>query len=51
MTLEGERALFERQSEFGGGLVRLEISQLDTIGAHRVLRPRLPVTQWWVVKP
>lgn len=51
VTLEGERALFERQSEFGGGLVRLEISQLDTIGAHRVLRPRLPVTQWWVVKP
>src|SRR5690606_11198445 len=51
VTLEGEQALYEHQAAFGGELTRLEISQLDTIGSRRVLRPRLPVTQWSVRKP
>jgi len=51
VTLDGEAALYARQAQFGGELVRIEIGVLDQVGAHRVLRPRLPVTQWAVVKP
>lgn len=50
VTLDAEAALFERQSRYGGELTRIEISVLDTIGKERVLRPRLPVTQWAVTK-
>jgi len=51
VTLDGEQALFARQAELGGELVRIDVATLDTVGAHRVLRPRLPVTQWAVQKP
>jgi len=52
VTLDGEAALYARQERLGGELVRLEIAVLDHIGgAERVLRPRLPVTQWLAVKP
>jgi precorrin-6Y C5,15-methyltransferase (decarboxylating) len=51
VTLDGEQALFERQSRLGGELVRIDVATLDTIGGHRALRPRLPVTQWAVTKP
>jgi precorrin-6Y C5,15-methyltransferase (decarboxylating) len=51
VTLEGEQALLARAEKHGGELVRLDISVLDTIGRRKVLRPRLPVTQWAVVKP
>ena len=51
VTLEAEAALFERQSRLGGELVRIDVALLDTIGSRRAFRPRLPVTQWSVVKP
>jgi precorrin-6Y C5,15-methyltransferase (decarboxylating) len=51
VTLEGEQALLARSGRFGGELIRIDIAVLDTIGRRRVLRPRLPVTQWAVVKP
>ena len=51
VTLEGEQALYERHARLGGDLVRIDVGTLDTIGSHRALRPRLPVTQWSVVKP
>jgi precorrin-6Y C5,15-methyltransferase (decarboxylating) len=51
ITIDGEQALYARQSRLGGELVRLEISVLDTVGAHRVLRPRMAVTQWLGIKP
>jgi precorrin-6Y C5,15-methyltransferase (decarboxylating) len=51
VTLEGEQALLVRSERFGGELTRIDIAVLDTIGRRRVLRPRLPVTQWAVVKP
>jgi precorrin-6Y C5,15-methyltransferase (decarboxylating) len=51
VTLEGEQALYSRQARFGGELVRIELASLDAIGSHRALRPRMPVTQWSVVKP
>jgi precorrin-6Y C5,15-methyltransferase (decarboxylating) len=51
VTLDGEQALLERQSRLGGELVRIDVATLDTIGGHRALRPRMPVTQWAVTKP
>lgn len=50
VTLDGEKALFDRQEKFGGELARLEISVLDRIGDERVFRPRMAVTQWAVTK-
>lgn len=46
VTVDGEQALYRRQAEWGGELTRIEISVLDTIGAERVMRPRMAVTQW-----
>jgi precorrin-6Y C5,15-methyltransferase (decarboxylating) len=51
VTLDGEQALFERHARLGGDLVRIDIAALDTVGGHRALRPRLPVTQWAATKP
>jgi precorrin-6Y C5,15-methyltransferase (decarboxylating) len=51
VTLESEQALYRRQERLGGDLARIEISLLDRIGSHRVLRPRMAVVQWSVVKP
>jgi precorrin-6Y C5,15-methyltransferase (decarboxylating) len=51
VTLEGEQALYERHARLGGDLVRIDVAALDSIGSHRALRPRLPVTQWSVTKP
>ncbi len=50
VTLDGERALIDRQASFGGDLTRLNISVLDRIGTERVFRPRMAVTQWAVRK-
>lgn len=51
VTLDGEQALILRQELHGGELTRIDISTLDTVGKHKVMRPRLPVTQWSVRKP
>ena len=51
VTLDGEQALYARQSILGGELARIEISVLDTVGDHRVMRPRMAVTQYLVLKP
>ncbi len=51
VTLEGEQALYARHARLGGELLRLDIAALDSVGSHRALRPRLPVTQWSVTKP
>jgi precorrin-6B C5,15-methyltransferase / cobalt-precorrin-6B C5,C15-methyltransferase len=51
VTLDGEQALYARQSRLGGELARIEVSVLDSVGDHRVLRPRMAVTQWLVEKP
>jgi precorrin-6B C5,15-methyltransferase / cobalt-precorrin-6B C5,C15-methyltransferase len=50
VTLDGEAALYQRQARLGGILTRIGIETLDSIGAERVLRPRLSVTQWAVTK-
>jgi precorrin-6Y C5,15-methyltransferase (decarboxylating) len=51
VTLDGEHALYERQAALGGELSRIEVAVLDSVGAHRVMRPRMPVTQWSAQKP
>ena len=51
VTLDGEAALYARQARLGGELSRIDVANLDAVGGLRVLRPRLPVTQWAVVKP
>lgn len=51
VTLDGEQSLILRQEQHGGDLTRIDISCLDTVGTHKVMRPRLPVTQWSVQKP
>jgi precorrin-6Y C5,15-methyltransferase (decarboxylating) len=51
VTLDGEAALYRRQAEFGGDLTRIDIASLDSVGGHKVMRSRLPVTQWSVQKP
>lgn len=50
VTIEGEAALYARHATFGGDLARIEVGVLDTVGRHRVLRPRMAVTQWLAVK-
>jgi precorrin-6Y C5,15-methyltransferase (decarboxylating) len=51
VTIESDTALFARHARLGGDLTRIDVATLDTIGSHRVLRPRMPVTQWAVTKP
>lgn len=51
VTLDAEAALYARQLRYGGELARIETSVLDTVGDHRVLRPRMAVLQWSVIKP
>ena len=51
VTLDGEQSLILRQELHGGDLTRIDISTLDTVGKHKVMRARLPVTQWSVTKP
>jgi len=50
VTIDGEQALYLRQQQLGGELTRIEVSALDRVGGHRVLRPRMAVTQWSVTK-
>ena len=51
VTIEGEMHLYDLQEKHGGELVRLEISQLTSVGPYRALRPRMAVTQWRALKP
>jgi precorrin-6Y C5,15-methyltransferase (decarboxylating) len=51
VTIDGEAALYARHHRLGGDLTRIEVSSLDLVGEHRVLRPRMAVTQWLAVKP
>ncbi len=46
VTLAGEAALIARYQTHGGELVRIDISRVEPLGSHRVLRPRLAVMQW-----
>jgi precorrin-6Y C5,15-methyltransferase (decarboxylating) len=51
VTIEGEAALIEGRSKFGGGLTRITISRAEPLGSLSGWRALAPVTQWAVVKP
>lgn len=50
VTVASEQSLFQRQAKHGGELTRIEISTLSPVGDEQVMRPRMAVTQWVVIK-
>jgi precorrin-6Y C5,15-methyltransferase (decarboxylating) len=46
VTLEGEQALHEARSSFGGSLLRVEVSHAEPLGSLEAWRHQLPVVQW-----
>ena len=51
VTVEGEMHLYDLQTQHGGDLVRIDISNLTHVGPYRALKPRMAVLQWRVNKP
>ena len=51
VTIEGEMHLYDLQEKHGGELVKIEISNLTSVGPYRAMKPRMSVTQWRVQKP
>ncbi|GHA30844.1 precorrin-6Y C5,15-methyltransferase (decarboxylating) [Devosia pacifica] len=51
VTIDGEQAVMERQARLGGHIARIAVSSLDHVGTHRVMKPKMAVTQWLVIKP
>ena len=51
VTIEGEAALAEARTTFGGDLARIAISRAEPLGSLSGWRALAPVTQWSVVKP
>ncbi len=50
VTLESEAILHELQRQYGGDLVKLQISRSDKIGKLTGWKPLRPVTQWSLIK-
>ncbi len=50
VTLESEAALIGLQREYGGELVKLQVSRAKPVGKLTGWRPSMPVTQWSLVK-
>ena len=52
VTLEGEAAIADYQSRYGGEIIRIDIAHSAPIGTkRRAFRPQMAVTQWRAVKP
>ena len=51
VTLAGERALLESQSQLGGDMRRIGIDRLVSVGPQQAWRSAMPVTQWRYHKP
>lgn len=51
VTLEGESKLYALHNQYGGDIVRIEVSSLTKVGELRAMRPRMAVTQWRTRKP
>jgi precorrin-6B C5,15-methyltransferase / cobalt-precorrin-6B C5,C15-methyltransferase len=51
VSLETEARLAGYFRQFGGDLVRLQVTRADRVGAMSGWRPAMPVTQWRVRKP
>ncbi|MFD2664545.1 MULTISPECIES: precorrin-6y C5,15-methyltransferase (decarboxylating) subunit CbiE [Halomonas] len=50
VTLESEALLAQRQREWGGELVRLELSSATALGTRRGWKAAYPIVQWRIVK-
>ena len=50
VTIEGEKALFERHEKLGGELVKIAISTLKQTENYRMFDPKKIITQWVIVK-
>jgi precorrin-6Y C5,15-methyltransferase (decarboxylating) len=51
VSIETEARLAGCFQQFGGDLIRLQVSRADRVGAMSGWRPAMPVTQWRVRKP
>ena len=51
VTIEGEMHLYDLQENYGGDLVRIDVSTLTKVGPYRAMKPRMSVVQWKVIKP
>ncbi len=51
VTIEGEMHLFDLHEKYGGDLLRIDVARLESVGTFRALKPKMPVTQWHVIKP
>jgi precorrin-6Y C5,15-methyltransferase (decarboxylating) len=51
VSLETEARLAGYFQQFGGDLIRLQVTRADRVGAVSGWRPAMPVTQWRVRKP
>jgi precorrin-6B C5,15-methyltransferase / cobalt-precorrin-6B C5,C15-methyltransferase len=51
VSLETEARLAGCFRQFGGDLIRLQVTRADRVGAMSGWRPAMPVTQWRVRKP
>ena len=50
VTIETDRLLTSAHERLGGQLIRLELSQLQTIGRMRGWQAGYPITQWAVIR-
>jgi precorrin-6B C5,15-methyltransferase / cobalt-precorrin-6B C5,C15-methyltransferase len=50
VTLEGEQALLAARSAHGGELLRIELSDVESLGGLHGWRPRRPIVQWSIRK-
>lgn len=50
VTIEGERALLDAHTEFGGELTRIAVSRAEPVGSRTGWRPAMTVTQFAAVK-
>ena len=50
VTLETDALLISAQAEFGGNLMRVELSNMSSIGSLRGWKAAYPITQWVVTR-
>lgn len=51
VTLQGRHKLQNLQAHYGGELVEIATSRLQSLGRKQVMKPAFPVLQWRVTKP
>ena len=50
VSIEGEKALYERYKKLGGELIKIDINRAKKIGVYNVFEPKKTVTQWALTK-